>query len=67
MGITLKRDVDTALTGKKMTAHQFNGSCSVDNPDQSYTSSGASNMVNDKTWKDVCKKPKSAMLSKIKR
>jgi len=55
MGVTLKRDVNTALQGKHITAHQFNGASSVDNPDGIYESSGASNMVKQKTNKEVCK------------
>ncbi len=66
MGITLKRDVDTALAGKRMTAHQFNGASSVDNPNQTYTSSGASNVINDKTWQDVCKNLRAQCYLKLR-
>jgi len=55
MGVTLKRDVNNALQGKSMTVHQFNGAASVDDPDKAYESSGASNIVKEKTWKEVCK------------
>ena len=55
MGVTLKRDVNTALEGKRITTHQFNGASSVDNPDTPYEASGASNIRNDMTWKEVCK------------
>lgn len=55
MGVTLKRDVNTAIEGKKMTAHQFNGASAVDMPDAVYEPSGAQNMQKEKTNKEVCK------------
>ena len=55
MGVTLKRDVNTALEGKHIDAHQFNGASGVDRPDQIYEPSGAQNMVKEKTNKEVCK------------
>ncbi len=55
MGVTLKRDVNTALEGKNMEAHQFNGASSVDSPDSIYEPSGASNFQNQKKNKEICK------------
>lgn len=66
MGVTLKRDVNTALAGKKITAHQFNGASGVDNPDLPYESSGASNIVSDKTWKQVCKNLRAQCYLKLR-
>lgn len=54
MGVTLKRDVNSALNGKKISVHQFNGASKVDNPDTIYEPSGASNWVREKSWKEVC-------------
>lgn len=54
MGVTLKRDVDNALSGKHITAFQFNGQSGVDLPDELYESSGAQNIQQEKTNKEVC-------------
>lgn len=54
MGVTLKRDVNSALAGKIIKVYQFNGASKVDNPKEKYESSGASNIVNEKTWEEVC-------------
>lgn len=66
MGVTLKRDVNTAIAGKKITAHQFNGASSVDHPKMPYESSGASNVINDKTWQDVCKNLRAQCYLKLR-
>ncbi len=66
MGVTLKRDVDNALSGKSMTVHQFNGASSVDNPDVPYESSGAGNIVQQKTWKEVCKNLRAQCYLKLR-
>lgn len=55
MGITLKRDVNSALEGKRIKAYQFNGASGVDMPDAIYESSGASNIQKEKKNKEVCK------------
>ncbi|AHJ87854.1 terminase large subunit [Vibrio phage PVA1] len=55
MGVTLKRDVNNALNGKKIDAHQFNGASSVDNEDSIYEPSGAQNFQKEKKWKEMCK------------
>lgn len=55
MGVALKRDVNTALEGKKIEAHQFNGASGVDRPDMPYEPSGASNIQKEKKNKEVCK------------
>lgn len=55
MGVTLKRDVNAALSGKRMKVYQFNGASKVDDPKKKYESSGATNIVNEKTWEEVCK------------
>ena len=66
MGVTLKRDVNAALQGKKITAHQFNGASSVDMPDAIYEPSGASNMVNQLTWQKVCKNLRAQCYLKLR-
>ena len=66
MGVALKRDVNSALDGKKITAHQFNGASSVDHPDAIYEASGASNMVKQMTWKEVCKNLRAQCYLKIR-
>jgi phage terminase large subunit len=53
MGVTLKRDVNNALHGKRIDAYQFNGATGVDNPDSVYEPSGASNMQQEKKNKEV--------------
>lgn len=55
MGVTLKRDVNNALEGKKIDAYQFNGASGVDMPDAIYEPSGAQNMQKEKTNKEMCK------------
>lgn len=55
MGITLKRDVNNALHGKRITHHQFNGASSVDNPDRIYEPSGSLSINGEKKNKEVCK------------
>lgn len=55
MGVTLKRDVNTALEGKNVVAHQFNGGFAVDRPDSIYEASGAQNIQKEKTNKEICK------------
>lgn len=55
MGVALKRDVNAALEGKRIEAHQFNGASGVDNPDGIYEPSGAQNIVNEKRNKEICK------------
>lgn len=55
MGVTLKRDVDKAFEGKSIAAYQFNGASGVDNPDYTYEASGAGNVIQQKTNKEVCK------------
>ena len=53
MGVTLKRDVNDALEGKHITAHQFNGASGVDNPDDAYEPSGSINIQQEKTNKEI--------------
>lgn len=55
MGVTLKRDVNNALEGKHMEAYQFNGASGVDMPDSIYEPSGAQNIQQELTWKEVVK------------
>lgn len=55
MGVSLKRDVNAALEGTGIEAYQFNGSSSVDDPDSVYEPSGASNLRNEKTNKEICR------------
>lgn len=55
MGVTLKRDVNNALSGKRVSVHQFNGASSVDRPDHIYEPSGAMNVVKEKKNKEMCK------------
>lgn len=66
MGVTLKRDVNAALGDKKVSVHQFNGASAVDNPDGIYESSGASNIVMEKTWKEVCKNLRAQCYLKLR-
>lgn len=66
MGVTLKRDVNAALGGKRISVHQFNGASSVDHPDSIYESSGAGNMVQQKTWKEVCKNLRAQCYLKLR-
>lgn len=66
MGVTLKRDVNAALSGKAMTAHQFNGAQGVDNADAPYEPSGAMNIRNDKSWKEICKNLRAQCYLKLR-
>ena len=66
MGVTLKRDVNSALEGKRITAHQFNGASSVDMPDSIYEQSGASNMVKQMSWGQVCKNLRAQCYLKLR-
>lgn len=55
MGVTLKRDVNNALAGKRINAMQFNGSHGVENPDGVYEPSGSMNIQKEKTNKEITK------------
>lgn len=55
MGLTLKRDVNNAVEGTKITAYQFNGASSVDFPDAIYEPSGADSVKGEKTNKEMCR------------
>ena len=66
LGLTLKRDVNSSLENKKVTAHQFNGASSVDYPDAVYESSGASNIVKQATWGNVCKNLRAQCYLKLR-
>jgi len=55
MGVALKRDVNGAIQGKRMEAHQFNGASSVDMPETIYEPSGASGTFGEKKNKEVRK------------
>lgn len=55
MGVTLKRDVNNAFEGKRIEAVQYNGAHGVEDPDSVYESSGAQNIINEKTNKEVCR------------
>ena len=66
MGVALKRDVNNALAGKRITAHQFNGQSTVDTPDSIYEPSGAQNMVRERKWKEVCKNLRAQCYLKLR-
>ncbi len=66
MGVTLKRDVNTALAGKKIGVHQFNGASEVDHPNAIYEPSGATNTVRQMTWKEVCKNLRAQCYLKLR-
>lgn len=66
MGVTLKRDVNSALSGKRITAHQFNGAAKVDTPDAPYEPSGSINISNDKRWSQVCKNLRAQCYLKLR-
>lgn len=53
MGLSLKRQVNQALEGKKIDVYQFNGGSSVDNPDGIYQPSAAVNIQKQKTNKET--------------
>ena len=66
LGLTLKRDVGNALAGKRITAHQFNGASSVDHPNSIYESSGAANLIQEKSWQEVCKNLRAQCYLKLR-
>ena len=66
MGVTLKRDVNTALEGKRIGVHQFNGASKVDHPNSIYESSGASNIVKQMKWEQVCKNLRAQCYLKLR-
>jgi phage terminase large subunit len=66
MGVTLKRDVNTALDNKRITVHQFNGAAKVDHPKSIYESSGASNVIQQKTWEQVCRNLRAQCYLKLR-
>jgi phage terminase large subunit len=66
LGLTLKRDVSTALTGKKISSHEFNGASSPDHPNTIYEPSGASNFVKEKTWKEIVKNLRAQCYLKLR-
>ncbi len=66
MGVTLKRDVNKALAGKKINVHQFNGASSVDTPKAICEPSGASNSVKQMTWQQVCKNLRAQCYLKLR-
>lgn len=66
MGLTLKKDVNAALAGKKVSVHQFNGASKVDHPKSIYESSGASNIVQQKTWGQICKNLRAQCYLKLR-
>ncbi|PHS02408.1 MAG: hypothetical protein COA78_21040 [Blastopirellula sp.] len=66
MGITLKKDVNAALEGKRIGVHQFNGASKVDHPNSIYESSGASNVANQMTWEQVCKNLRAQCYLKLR-
>lgn len=66
MGVTLKKDVNAALSGKNIGVHQFNGASKVDHPNAIYEPSGASNAVNQLTWEQVCKNLRAQCYLKLR-
>ena len=66
MGVTLKRDVNNALDGKKITAHQFNGASSVDHPTRIFEPSGAEVQSKQMTWEQVCKNLRAQCYLKVR-
>lgn len=66
MGVTLKKDVNAALSGKNIGVHQFNGASKVDHPNAVYEPSGASNAVNQMTWEQVCKNLRAQCYLKLR-
>jgi phage terminase large subunit len=66
MGISLKRDVNTALDGKRMASYQFNGASSVDHPGAIYEPSGAEVSSQQKTWAEVCKNLRAQCYLKVR-
>ncbi len=66
MGLTLKKDVNLALAGKKISVHQFNGASKVDHPKAVYESSGASNIVQQKTWEQICRNLRAQCYLKLR-
>lgn len=66
MGVALKRDVNNALDGKKMTAYQFNGASSVDHPNAIYEPSGAEVSARQMVWSEVCKNLRAQCYLKVR-
>jgi phage terminase large subunit len=66
MGVTLKRDVNSALDGKRIGVHQFNGASGVDHAGAIYEASGASNKIQEKTWDKICKNLRAQCYLKIR-
>lgn len=66
MGLTLKKDVNAALEGKRVSVHQFNGASKVDHPLAVYESSGAANIVQQKTWEQICKNLRAQCYLKLR-
>ena len=66
MGVALKRDVNTALDGKHIKPHQFNGASSVDHPDAIYEPSEAEISSRQMTWKEVCKNLRAQCYLKVR-
>lgn len=53
LGVGLNRQTAKAFDGKRTVISMFKGSESPDNPDALYNPSKASNIVNQKTWKET--------------
>lgn len=66
MGVALKRDVNNALDGKRITAHQFNGASKVDHPNAVYEPSGAEVSSKQMTWEQVCKNLRAQCYLKVR-
>ena len=66
MGVTLKRDVNEALEGKRIDAYQFNGQAKLDHPDAIYEPSGATNIKKQLHWFDVCKNLRAQCYLKLR-
>ena len=66
MGVALKREVNDALDGKRITPHQFNGACSVDHPERIYEPSGAEIQAKQMTWEQVCKNLRAQCYLKVR-
>lgn len=61
MGVTLKRDVDKSLEGKKIQANMFNGGEGVVNPNAIYDPTDNDHFGKQKTNKEVFKNKRSQM------
>ena len=66
LGVTLKRDVNTALRGKNIKAYQFNGAFAVDSPDAIYEPSGASNIQREVPNKEIAKNLRAQCYLKLR-